>query len=102
MPTDYTALEIVAAGDCVQFPVKVVPGASREQVAGLRGTSLKITVSAPPEGGKANAAVAKLLASVLGVKRTDVRIVSGHSQPLKRIAVAGLTPADVRQRLSES
>jgi uncharacterized protein (TIGR00251 family) len=80
--------------------VKVVPGASRDRLVGALGRALKLAVAAPPEGGKANAAVCKLLARSLGVKAADVTIVSGHTQPLKQVAVQGLTAADVRQRLA--
>jgi len=97
---DADALEIDGRGDGVEFSVKVVPGASREAVAGMWGSALKIAVSAPPEGGKANTAVKKLLATVLGVKRGDVSILRGQSQPLKRIRISGLTADDVRQRLA--
>lgn len=83
----------------VELAVKVVPGASRTEVKGLWGTALRVAVAAPPEGGKANAAVVKLLAGTLGVKKGAVTIVSGHGQPLKRVAVAGLCAADVRARL---
>ncbi len=86
----------------VLFEVKVVPGASRTRVAGVLGTALKVAVSAPPEGGKANAAVTKLLAGLLGVKRGAVQIISGHAQPHKRISVTGISIAQVRRQLAES
>ena len=48
--------------------VKVVPGASRDRVAGMLGDALKVQVSAPPEAGKANKAVLRVLAEFLNVK----------------------------------
>ena len=39
--------------------VKAVPGASRDEIAGPLGDRLKIRIAAPPEGGKANKAIAK-------------------------------------------
>jgi len=83
----------------VELTVKVVPGASKDRIAGALGTALKLAVTAPPEGGKANAAVTRLLASILGVKRADVQLVSGHSQPLKRFLIEGVTVDQVRERL---
>ncbi len=79
--------------------VKVVPGASRSRVVGALGTALKIVVSAAPECGKANAAVIKLLAAHLDVKRAEVQIVGGHSKPLKRVLVTGRSAAELRRRL---
>lgn len=84
----------------VELTVKVVPGASRTKVAGAWGTALKVSVSAPPEGGKANAAVIKFLAAVFGVRKADVAILHGQTQPVKRIAIAGATVAQARQRLA--
>lgn len=78
----------------VALAVKVVPGASRDQVVGPLGDALKIKVSAPPEGGKANKAVRRLLAEAVGVSRKDVTIVSGTSTSIKRVELRGIdTPA---------
>ncbi|MGD8452251.1 MAG: DUF167 domain-containing protein [Phycisphaerae bacterium] len=91
--------EVIEHEGGVEFHVKVVPGASRTRVMGLWGTALKVAVAAPPEGGKANAAVVALLAKTLEVSRGAVRIVSGQTQPRKRVSVAGLTAEAVRERL---
>jgi len=86
-------------GDGCVVPVKAVPGASRDRLAGLLGDCLKITTSAPAEKGKANKAVAKTLAKALGVSPKDVELVSGTTNPRKEFRVAGLSAAEVRQRL---
>ena len=99
MAPDEADVEIRATPGGIELPLKVVPGASRTRVAGVLGTALKVAVAAPPEGGKANAAVIRLLAEVLGVSKSDIEIVSGHGQPLKRVAVRGLTAAEARTRL---
>ena len=69
----------------LQISVKVVPGASREEIVGWVGGRLKIRVTAPPEKGKANDAVIGLLAAALGVPRGRVRIARGGSTPLKTV-----------------
>jgi uncharacterized protein (TIGR00251 family) len=79
--------------------VKVVPGASRDAVVGWLGDALKLRVSAPPERGKANAAVVRLIAAVLGVAPGDVEVVAGLTSPRKRVAVAGLGEDEVRARI---
>jgi uncharacterized protein (TIGR00251 family) len=102
MASDLSAVEIVATQSGIELTVKVVPGASQTRVAGAWGSALKVAAAAPPEGGKANAAVLKLLADVFGVRRADVSLASGHSRPVKRIVVAGLTVEAARARLAGS
>ena len=80
--------------------VKAVPGASRDQIAGVLGDRLKVRVAAPAEAGKANEAVCALIAAELGIKARDVRIHSGDSSPEKVVRIDGMTAASVSARLS--
>jgi len=63
--------------------VKAVPGSSRSRIAGVLGDRLKVQVAAPPEDGKANRAVAQVLAEWLDLPPSAVELVSGASQPAK-------------------
>ena len=85
--------------EVVIIRLKVVPGAKRDQIAGVLGDRLKVRVHAPPEGGKANAAICAVLARALGLKRRDVEIVSGQTSPEKVAKVVGLDEARVRAAL---
>lgn len=78
-------------GGGVEIRVKVVPGASRDRIAGLLGDALKVQVSAAPERGKANAAVEALLAKALGVDARSVKVVSGLTSPRKVVRVMGVS-----------
>ncbi|MEE9201269.1 MAG: DUF167 domain-containing protein [Candidatus Brocadiales bacterium] len=73
------------------IPVKVQPGAKKNSIVGEWGGKLKLQVTAPPERGKANEAVVRLLASGLGLQKSRVRIVSGESSRDKRVLVEGVT-----------
>lgn len=53
------------------------------------GSSLKIAVSAPPEDGKANAAVCKLLAKFFRVAKSNITVVSGATGRTKQIEITG-------------
>lgn len=79
--------------------VRVQPGASKAQVEGYRGDTLRLRVVAPPEGGKANEAVVALLAEALSVAKSRVRIVRGHSSRDKLVSVESMSPGEVQQRL---
>ena len=82
----------------VEIAVKAVPGAKRDEVVGLLGERLKVRVSAPPEGGKANAAICALLARELGVAARAVSVVRGTSNAEKSVFVAGVSAAEVSAR----
>jgi uncharacterized protein YggU (UPF0235/DUF167 family) len=84
-----------------RLPVKVVPGASRDAIAGWLGDALKVRVTAAPERGRANAAACALIARALGLPRASVRIVSGDATARKLVEIEGLAEADVRERLAQ-
>jgi uncharacterized protein (TIGR00251 family) len=80
--------------------VKVVPGASRDRVAGPHGDGVRVQVSAPPERGRANEAVARVLAAALGVGPSRVVLASGAASSRKTFRIEGLTPDDLARWLS--
>jgi hypothetical protein len=61
----------------VELSVRVVPGATREGVAGLYGDRLKIRVTGPPVGNAANECLIRFVARALRVPPARVRIVLG-------------------------
>ncbi len=71
----------------VRVRVRVTPRADRDEVCGWRGADLLVRVSAPPEAGKANAAVEKTIAAALGVPKSTVRVVRGHSSRSKLVEI---------------
>lgn len=88
-----------AGEDCV-IRVKAVPGARADQVVGPLGDRLKVRVSAPPEGGKANKAITALLAKALARKPREVTIDAGHTSPEKTVRVANARAQDIARLLS--
>jgi uncharacterized protein (TIGR00251 family) len=88
----------------VSFVVRVIPRASKSEIAGELDGALKVRLTAPPVDGAANEELIRLLAKRLGASRSGVRITAGESSKTKRITVAGLTLqeiADVLQPKSE-
>jgi uncharacterized protein len=81
----------------VRIAIKAVPGARKDEIIGPLGDRLKVRICAPPEGGKANAAICALLAEALGVRERDVQIVSGHTRAEKAVEVTGADPAVVQR-----
>ncbi len=80
--------------------IKVVPGSTRDGVAGWLGDALKVRVAAPPERGRANAAVVRVLAEALGVSEAAVRIVSGATSARKQVEIVGLDANAIHERLA--
>jgi len=83
----------------VVLSVKVVPGSSRTVAGEVLDGALKIKVAAPPEKGKANAALIAFVSRRLGVRKTDVTILSGHGASRKQLAIQGVAAGDVMRRL---
>jgi uncharacterized protein (TIGR00251 family) len=78
------------------------PGAGRTTVVGRHGDALKIKVAAPPEGGRANQAVAQLLSYMLGVPATSVSLESGEASRSKRLRVGPVDLDTVRTLIANS
>lgn len=79
--------------------LKVSPKASRNAVLRWMGAVLKVSVTAVPERGKANAAVEALLAEALDLPRGAVRVVAGETSTSKRVEIAGLALPQIQDRL---
>lgn len=85
-----------------RFALRLTPKSSRDCVDGWAQDAngkpyLKARVRAVPEDGKANTALIRCLAKTLGIAKTDIRIVAGHTARLKTIEIAG--GEDVRRAL---
>jgi hypothetical protein len=82
-----------------QMRVRVRPLAKRTEVVGIAQDALVVRVAAAPQKGAANKALCRFLAKALGLRRSDVRIVSGERSRDKTIHVASLSESEVRNRL---
>jgi uncharacterized protein (TIGR00251 family) len=80
--------------------LRVAPGAGSSIVVGRHGDAWKLRVAAAPERGRANESVVDLLAATFGLRRPDVRIVSGATSRDKVVELVGLTSAEADQRLA--
>ncbi len=87
-PMDVSDLYRTEGEDAVVLHVHVQPAAGRTAVVGRHGTSLKMRVAAAPEGGRANEAVAALLAETFGA--ADVELTSGATSRTKAFRLSGL------------
>lgn len=79
--------------------IRVLPRASRNEIARQGDGRYRVKLTAPPVEGKANAALVKLLARHLGIPKRDISILAGSSSRTKTIQVAGLTAPEANRRL---
>ena len=84
-----------------RLKLRVSPGARRAGIAGRHGDAWKVRVAEPPEDGRANEAVLRLLAETLDVPRASVALVSGFSSRDKIVELRGLDHAQ-SERLLDS
>lgn len=84
-------MEIKETEGNVEFSVRVVPRASKTEIAGEIGGAVKVRVASPPVDGAANEELVKFLAKKLDVSRSDVSLISGAASRTKTIRVYGLT-----------
>lgn len=91
------------AADGVRLAVRLTPRASADRLQGIAADAdgiphLKVQVTAPPEGGKANAALIKLLAKTFRCPKTSLSIASGATDRTKVVAISG-APQDLTPRI---
>ena len=71
----------------VVLALSVVPGASRTELVGLHGETLRVRLAAQPVDGKANEALLAWLAQSLGVPRRQVSLLRGETSRRKHAAL---------------
>jgi uncharacterized protein len=89
-------IEITEKEGAVIFGVRVVPRASRTQIAGELDGAVKVRVAAPPVEGAANDELIRFFAKVLNVNRSNVEIVSGPASRSKVLRVTNITAAELK------
>ncbi len=82
------------------LPVRAHPGVRRNAIRGEHDGALRVAVTQAPEKGKANKAIADLLAKELAVRKSQVELVSGETSAQKRFLVRGLAPDELSARLA--
>ena len=89
-------------GLSTRLRLRVSPGARNARVVGRQGQAWKVRVEAPPEGGRANEAVVRLLAETLSLPRGAVTLVSGHGARDKVVRLDGLDQTQIERRLQSA
>lgn len=67
--------------------IHLQPGAKKNEIVGMHGDAVKIKIKAPPVEGKANEALIEFLSETLGVARSKIEIVRGHTSRQKLVSI---------------
>jgi uncharacterized protein (TIGR00251 family) len=79
--------------------LRIQPNARRNEVIGFTDGVLQVRVSAPPVKGKANNELISFLSQALGVNKSSLSIIKGHTSRNKVIAIDGLSQPEIINRL---
>ena len=85
--------------DGTVLPVRAHPGARRSEIRGVQDGMLKVSVTQAPEKGKANKAVVELLSKKLGLKKSQIELISGETSHQKRFLVREIKPDELAERI---
>jgi uncharacterized protein (TIGR00251 family) len=88
-------IQIVEHAEGCILPVRAQPGARKAGILGEHAGSLKVAVTSPPEDGRANKALVELLAGVLNLKRSQVKLFSGETSREKRFIIEGIAKREL-------
>ncbi len=89
-------IELEPHPEGVILPVRARPGARRNEVRGEQNGRLKVAVTQVAEKGKANKAVLKLLSAALGVRRSQLELLSGETSSEKQILIRQASAQEIR------
>ena len=79
----------------ITLNVRVIPRARKTECAGFRDDVLVVRLAAPPVEGAANDALIAFFSTSFHVPRRAVHILSGDRGRQKRIAIEGVTRAQI-------
>lgn len=99
-PEPATTLLVTEKDGSLRFAVHAKPRAKKSAIVGVAQGALEVALAAPPVDGAANDELVRFLAKSLGLPKRDVVLLAGEGSRHKRIAVTGLTPADLVARLA--
>jgi uncharacterized protein (TIGR00251 family) len=90
------------AKEGVYVKLRISPGAKSTRIKGLYGEgAVRLSVTAPPTGGRANGEIERYLARLLEVPRSDIIVVKGVQRRDKLVFVRGFGADEVRTRLDD-
>ncbi|MDO5553909.1 MAG: DUF167 domain-containing protein [Planctomycetia bacterium] len=99
--TDADSLvELVARVDGVVLAVKAQPGSRRNEIKGVQDRALKVAVTQIAEKGKANKVLTDVLAKTLGVRKSEISLLTGETSSHKQFLIRNISCEELQRRIS--
>ena len=80
-------LAVEKIGDDLRLRIFLQPKASKDQIIGLHDNELKISITAPPIDGQANAHLLKFLSKAFKVAKSEIVLEKGELNRHKQILI---------------
>jgi Uncharacterized conserved protein len=100
VPRKGVMIEIEQVADGLLIQVKALPGSRKNEVRGEQNGMIKVSVTQVPEKGKANKAVLEQLAKDLGLRKSQVQLISGETAQHKKFLITGLSVDELCERVT--
>ena len=92
-------IDLEAHTEGVILPVKAQPGSQRNGIRGEHDGALKVCVTQVAEKGKANKSLAQQLAKSLGLRRSQIELLSGPTSSEKKFLIRDVTISELKPKL---
>ena len=93
---------LTAHKDGIVLHVQLLPRSSANEIRGLYNQRIKVSVTAPPVEGAANAALIEFVSQLLSTAKSAIEILRGQQHKSKDVFVRGLTIAQAEERIRTS
>ena len=95
-------IELKPHPDGTILPVRAQPGARRNEIRGEQDRMLKVSVTQPPEKGKANKALIALLSKELSLRKSQLELIAGQTSHQKQVLVRDVTPEELTELIEQA
>lgn len=92
-------IQLESLAQSVVLPVRAQAGARNNGIQGEHDGALKVSVTQAPEKGKANKAIVGVLAKLLGLRKSQISLISGETSSQKRFSIANVDVEELRARI---
>jgi uncharacterized protein (TIGR00251 family) len=93
-------LQVSETGGGLTVRLHVLPMAKHGELAGLHNGALKVKVMAPPVENAANRAVIDFFSELLGISKSNLKILAGNKSREKVLQIKGLSIVDFMNLIS--